>query len=294
MADQRISAEGFTIKAEENVLDGLTATSAELNALDGAPVGATFVVGGQVGDDINVALQLRDGVPADLAVRGSVRVYLSDDAAGDSLTATAPDGGAAIGTDGVAIPVTPALTNALLVKGTLAIDAVAEKFKTTTTAAFLVNGISRLKTAETAIVFSAAHTITASKFGCVLIQINAAGTISTKVGDSPQAYDDAPTALAALPAPDAGNVSLGYIAIENNAGDWVALTDDLTDASDVTTAAFTDATEVAIGGAKAWDVISETDGDVDITFTHSGAATWYPIVVLANGKLAPCAAVTFA
>ena len=49
---------------------------------------------------INVAIQLKEGdKDADERVRGEF--YLSDDANGDSLTATAPSAGIAIGTDGV-------------------------------------------------------------------------------------------------------------------------------------------------------------------------------------------------
>lgn len=53
---------------------------------------------------INVAIQLKDSAGADLAVRGGVLAYLSDDAAGDTVAGTAPDGGWAIGTDGMLIP----------------------------------------------------------------------------------------------------------------------------------------------------------------------------------------------
>jgi hypothetical protein len=272
----------------------VTSTAAELNKQHGAPLDASFVIGAEGGDAINVGIQLKDADGVDLAVRGMVKAYLSDDAAGDSLAAAAPSGGCAIGTDGVLVPLTPALTNALMVDGALAIDATPEKFKTTQTAAFLINGVSHVKAAAIEQVFSAAHVITASKFGVILVQINAAGTISTKVPASPQAYDDALTALAALPAVDAGNVALGYIAIENNAGDWTANTDDLTDASDVTTAAFTDASETAIGAAKAFELVSEADGDIDININEAGVATWYLILQLPNGKLVPSGAITFA
>lgn len=178
--------------------------------------------------------------------------------------------------------------------GALAISATAEKFKTTQTAAFLVGGVSHTKAATDDLVFTAAHVITASKFGVILVQINAAGTVSTKVPASPQAYDDAPTALAALPSADVGNVALGYIAIENNAGDWTANTDDLTNASDVTTAAFNDATEVAIASPKAWQLTSESDGDIDINITESGVATWYLVLVNPQGSIQASGAITFA
>jgi len=55
-------------------------------------------------DTGTVAIQLKDATGADLAVRGSVMAYLSDDANGDSIAGTAPSGGVAIGTDGLAIP----------------------------------------------------------------------------------------------------------------------------------------------------------------------------------------------
>lgn len=63
-----------------------------------------ITVGAQAEDVINVAIQLKDSAGADLAVRGSILAYLSDDANGDSIAASAPSGGVDIGTDGVAIP----------------------------------------------------------------------------------------------------------------------------------------------------------------------------------------------
>jgi len=67
----------------------------------GAP---TFVIGAEAGNVINVGIQLTDAGGADLAVRGAVMAYLSDDANGDSIAAAAASGGVAIGTDGLAIP----------------------------------------------------------------------------------------------------------------------------------------------------------------------------------------------
>lgn len=90
--------------SELNALDGVTATAAELNSLDGGPMQVGFTVGTQAGDVINVALQLNDANGVALAVRGALYAYLSDDANGDSIAATAPDGGVAIGADGLAIP----------------------------------------------------------------------------------------------------------------------------------------------------------------------------------------------
>ena len=145
------------------------------------------------------------------------------------------------------------LTAGVLQHGTLAIDAVPEKFKTTTTLIWRRAGIQFSKAATTALVFTAAHPVTASKYGIILVQVNDAGTISTKIPGATQttamAYNTAALALAALPAADAGNTAIGYIAIANNAGDWTANTDDLTDGSDLTTATFVNATAATIPAA---------------------------------------------
>jgi hypothetical protein len=147
------------------------------------------------------------------------------------------------------------LNNAVLQHGTLAIDATPERFKTTTVLIWRRNGMQFSKAAATGIQFTAAHPVTASKFGIILIQVNDAGTIATKIPGATQtttmAYDSAPLALAALPAADSGYIAIGYIAIANNAGAWTANTDDLTAASDVTSATFVDATVTAVPAALA-------------------------------------------
>lgn len=100
---------GVTASAAElNKLDGVTASTAELNALDNAPLDVDFVIGAQAGDVINVGLQLNNADGTALATRAALYAYLSDDANGDSIAATAPDGGVAIGTDGLAIPLVAA------------------------------------------------------------------------------------------------------------------------------------------------------------------------------------------
>lgn len=142
---------------------------------------------------------------------------------------------------------------AILQSGTLAIDAVPEKFKTTTVLYWRRNGIQFSKAATTAIVFSAAHPVTASKFGIVLVQITDAGVVSTKIPGATQttamAYATAAAALAALPAPDANNTAIGYIAIAAKAALWTATTDDLTNGSDLTTATFVDVAAASIPAA---------------------------------------------
>lgn len=94
------------VAADFAKLHAVTAGANELNVLDGAANGAaTFVIGAEAGDVINVGIQLRDPTPADIAMRQSVFAYLSDDVNGDSIVEAAPDGGWAIGTDGLLIPV---------------------------------------------------------------------------------------------------------------------------------------------------------------------------------------------
>ena len=69
------------------------------------PNDVTITVGTEATNVINVAIQTEDVGDQDLAARGGFFAYLSDDANGDSIAATAPDGGWAIGTDGLLIPV---------------------------------------------------------------------------------------------------------------------------------------------------------------------------------------------
>lgn len=59
-----------------------------------------FTIGGEAGNVINVAVQLKDVTTAALAVQMVCQAWLSD-AAGGAVTATAPDTSAAIGTNGV-------------------------------------------------------------------------------------------------------------------------------------------------------------------------------------------------
>jgi hypothetical protein len=85
----------------------VTVTAAELNKFDGAPLGVAYTIAAEntTAGTLDIVVQLQDGNAVDLAVRGSVEIYMSDDANGDSLITTAPDGGWAILTDGVIIPV---------------------------------------------------------------------------------------------------------------------------------------------------------------------------------------------
>lgn len=64
----------------------------------------SVTVGTEGGNAINVAIQMKDG-SEDVGESVSVFAYLSDNADGSSIAATAPTGGWAIGTDGLLIPV---------------------------------------------------------------------------------------------------------------------------------------------------------------------------------------------
>lgn len=187
------------------------------------------------------------------------------------------------------------LTEGLTAIGTLVIDAVPEKFKTTTTAGFTIDGVALTKTAQTAIVFSAAHIVSALCYGVVLIQINAAGTISTKVVSSTQSFVSPAAALAAKPSPDDSKVELGHIAIAAGVANWVANTSDMTNASDLTTATFVDATILIAGTTtvtpksaavefEAGDYLS----DVRLVFPRSaGGFAWvkFPKAMITSWKL---------
>jgi hypothetical protein len=73
------------------------------NPFETQPVnGATFVIGAETANVINVGIQLKNGLE-DLSHRACINAYLSDDANGDSVAGTAPTT-VAIGTDGVIMP----------------------------------------------------------------------------------------------------------------------------------------------------------------------------------------------
>lgn len=144
-----------------------------------------------------------------------------------------------------------AVQDGVLQHGTLAVDAVPEKFKTTTVLYWRRNGIQFTKAATTALVFSAAHTINTAavagiKYGAFLVQITDAGVVSTKVVTADQSYSSAAAAIGALPSPDTGNTRIGYIVVGALTGaDWVATTDDLVAASDCQSVSFVNETVVA-------------------------------------------------
>jgi len=100
---ESVVASGGKITVESGGLVAFESGSQFDNA--GALAAVGFTVGAEAANAINVALQLKDAQGNDLAVHSSVFAYLSDDASGNSIVSAAPDGGWAIGTDGLLIPV---------------------------------------------------------------------------------------------------------------------------------------------------------------------------------------------
>ena len=77
----------------------VTATAAELNLADNQVASATFTIGTEAGNVINVGIQLLDAAGVAMATKSHVGFYLSDSATGDTVVAAATS--LAIGTDGI-------------------------------------------------------------------------------------------------------------------------------------------------------------------------------------------------
>jgi hypothetical protein len=94
--------DGATVTvAEVNILDGVTADKDELNLLDDQMGTPGIDVSAEDTNVVTVTIQLKKANGDDLAARGCLKAYLSDDANGDSVVATAPDGHVAISGDGL-------------------------------------------------------------------------------------------------------------------------------------------------------------------------------------------------
>ena len=77
-----------------------------IKQLQNTELDASFVIGAEAANVINVGIQLKqDKAQTDAPARKALFGYLSADANGDAIAPTAPDGGWAIGTDGLLIPV---------------------------------------------------------------------------------------------------------------------------------------------------------------------------------------------
>lgn len=96
----------------------------------------------------------------------------------------------------------------------------------------LAGGVVVEKGAATGLTFTAAHVVAANTFGVVLIQMDNAGAISSKVPLATQSYASTNDAIANLPLPDTGKVAIGYLVIDAlTATPWTANTSNMTAAS---------------------------------------------------------------
>jgi len=98
-----------TMKSRIADCDELKAGNDAQEGTDGllTPLGCEFTIGTEAANVINVAGQVRSSLLAakgsDIAQSVALKAYLSANADGSTL-ATAPDGGVAIGTDGLILP----------------------------------------------------------------------------------------------------------------------------------------------------------------------------------------------
>jgi hypothetical protein len=133
--------------------------------------------------------------------------------------------------------------NEILQAGALSIGGTAEEYQIAA-GRYVVAATIVEKAADTGEAFTAAHTINTGAaagtfWGAILIQLDAAGALSSKVVSADQVYATSAAAIAALPAADASKIALGYVLINSKTNvAWTGNTDDLTNGSDVTTAAF--------------------------------------------------------
>ena len=125
---------------------------------------------------------------------------------------------------------------------------------------YVISGVSYTKAAVAAgSEFSAAHVVSATKYGVIIMYVNAAGAISSIVPLATQAYASAALAHAAadaLPIP-VNKCLVGRILIAADAGAWTGNTDDLS--TDLTTATFLNATP------QFYDLTSHTFSAGEIT-----------------------------
>jgi hypothetical protein len=118
------------------------------------------------------------------------------------------------------------LAHGVTATGTGSMNATTKDKFDMTAFAGVIEGVAFSKAAQEDLEFSAADVITANLFGAWLIQSTVAGVVSTKPagGLDPQIFASAAEALDRLPAPDAANIALGYVLIDNGAGDFTCNT----------------------------------------------------------------------
>lgn len=143
------------------------------------------------------------------------------------------------------LDVLPDVRDRLLSNPGLALDSAEKEDFKCAAFTYVIDGVKYSKIATIGLDFTVAHVCALDKFLAILVQINAAGTISTKVPlvdgrsqTASQGFDTEGLAIAALPSTDPGKVALGYILIAADASTFTANTDDMEAASDVDGATF--------------------------------------------------------
>lgn len=122
-----------------------------------------------------------------------------------------------------------ALQDGVLTPQTLSIGVDPTQYNTFVFPATRINGATYPESSDNSDrSFDEAHTVTATKYGVIVILSTNAdvGEISS-VASSPQAYDTAQEAIDARATPNPGTVENGYIVIHAGVADWVANTDSL-------------------------------------------------------------------
>jgi len=99
-----------------------------------------------------------------------------------------------------------------------------------------VAGVLTTRAATAAQAFTTAFTVTDGGWGVVLVQADAAGTITTKAQGALMDFGTEAIALANCPAPDALNGVVAILTIEASGADFVAATDDTDTAASFNTA----------------------------------------------------------
>ena len=248
-----LTLSGYSVLGRASATTGTTAaitagTDHFVLRRSGASIGFGLLLNANLDPAAAIAhTKLADVEPGYVLVGNAASQAVAVAVSGD--IAMSDDGAASLSGDALAAVngIIDYLADGLWTIATLANSDTPNKFKTTTTSAYSIGGITYTKTATDDLEFSHADTIndngaTNTLYGGWVIQINAAGTVSTlaETGQSgvvDQEHESAALALAAAQAitPAAANAVLGYLVIAYDAtgegdegGTWAANTTDLT------------------------------------------------------------------
>lgn len=124
----------------------------------------------------------------------------------------------------------------VLVPGQFAVDGTApEKIQVTTPVVYRLSSVALRRAPVADLAVQASRTINTGEaegqfWGIFLIQINAAGEVTTLAPSADQVHATEAAAIAAKPAPSADHIGIGYLTIQTlEDADWTSQTDSLTD-----------------------------------------------------------------